>query len=471
MTIKEYQDAVGRFRPDPCMKSRVAAQIDRRTQRNGRPLRRTLTGVLVAAAVLAITMGAALAASPELRQTVLSFFHLGTAEQVPGPGDMDVGSPDEPGVTQADIGGQVKAQYIQVDSSWYNSYSNNNTELKEDGTVRAFCFWSVEDGVLTKQEEEPQESSFSVTWRGMDYQGAFYWCVRDGEVSLYSNGYAMLSDTGWEMRPVPGRTDAVLLHVSQGSQIEYAAYEFLYHLDTGEVEDILAGTGIEELELAYDYRWTDDLRGLIVTCAHGDQVNSAETYYCDVAAKTLTEVGGLTGTEANYASFADNETLIVSSFTDTACSVWSYDLMTGQKIQTLDQAHLYHEYDEAPYGIMFFGARYGVYAAQTGETSVFDCKTGEQLPVAGFILPKEGNFLSNPSNSKLLYWVYDDSAAGLGVSKLGVLDLEKGTFTSFDREGYDGLYEWAIGWFGDDRVAIHSRAQDGSTLYLYLYEF
>lgn len=471
MTIKEYRNAMNCLEPDDGLKRRIAARIEPAAQRRGRPVRRTLSGVLVAAAVLVCTMTAALAASPELRQSVLSFFHLGTAEQVPGPGDMDVDSPDEPIVTQADIGSQVKAQYIQVDSSWYNSYSNNNTELKEDGSVRAFCFWSVEDGVLTKQEEEPQESSFSVTWRGMDYQGTFYWCVRDGEVSLYSNGYAMLSDTGWEVRPVSGRTDAVLLHVSQGSQREYACYEFLYHLDTGEVEDILTGTGIEKLELAYDYSWTDDLSGLIVTCNRGDQVNSAETYYCDVAAKTLTEVGDLTGTGANCAFFADNETLIVSSFTDTECSVWSYNLITGQTGQVLDQAHRYYQSDEAPYGIMFFGARYGVYAAQSGETSVFDFKTGEQFPVEGFTLPKGGSFLSNPSNSKLLYWVSDDSAAGLGVSELGVLDLEKGTFTSFDREGYDALYEWTMGWFDDDRVAIHARTPDGETLYLYLYEF
>lgn len=471
MTSKEYQDAVGRFQPDLYMKKRIAVQIERRTQQRGRPVRRALTGALVAAAVLAVTMGAALAASPELRQTVLSLFHLEAIEQVPEPDIMHEVSPGVPTVTQSDIGGQVKAQYIQVDSSWYSGYSNSNMELDEDGSVRAFCFWSVENGVLTKQEVEPRESSFSASWRGVDYQGTFYWCVRNGEVSLYSNGYAMLSEAGWDVRPVPGRTDVVILSVYQGFQQDYSAYTLLFHLDTGEAEDILAGTGIEDLELAYDYIWTDDLSKLIVTCSNGDQVNTAKTFYCDVAAKTLTEVGDLTGTEANYAYFADSETLIVSSFTDTECSVWSYDLNVGQAVQVLDQASRYLQYDEEPYGIMFFGGRYGVYATQSGETSVFDFKTGEQLPVEGFVLPKNGSFLSNPSNTKLLYWVSDDSVDGLGVSELGVLDLEKGTFISFDREGYDALYEWTMGWFDDDRVEIHARTQDGKTQCLYLYEF
>lgn len=469
MTIHEYKNAISRFVPDSFMKSRIAAGIEETAQPT-RHAHRALTGVLVTAAILLCTTTAVFAASPTVRQAILSFFHIEETEQLPVPNGAAAIDPDAPTVTRSDIGGQVKAQYIQADGSWYNSF-NNHVELTEEGTVRAFCFWSVEDGALAKQEVEPQESSFSVTWQGAEYQGVFYWCVRDGEVFLYSNGYTMLSDTEWNVRPVPGRTDAVLLHVSQGSQGEYASYELLYHLDSGAVKDILAGTGIEELELVYDYSWTDDLSGLIVTCNPGDQVNSAKTYYCDVAAKNLTEVGSLTGTGANYASFAGNDTLIVSSFTDTECSVWSYDLVSGQTVQVLDQAHRYYQYDESPYGIMFFGARYGVYAAQSGEISVFDFKTGEQLPVAGFILSKDGNFLSNPSNSKLLYWVSDDSVAGLGVSKLGVLDLEKGMFISFDREGYDALYEWTMGWFDNDQVAIQAHAQDGNTLYLYLYEF
>lgn len=102
---------------------------------------------------------------------------------------------------------------------------------------------------------------------------------------------------------------------------------------------------------------------------------------------------------------------------------------------------------------------------------MFDFKTGEQVPVEGFTLVKEGSFLSNSSNTKLLYWVQDETVSGLAVSELGVLDLEKSVFITFDREGYDARYEWSIGWFDDDRVAIHARSQDGATQYLYLYEF
>lgn len=429
--------------------------------------RRALTGILAAAAVLVCTMGIAMAASPTVRAAVLTFFHLEESEQVPGPGDMAGDGSGTPTVIGNDIGGQVKAQYIQ----WGDVYRGRMV-LEEDGGSHVFRIWDVEDGVLSEQKIEARESAFSFTWRGADYQGSIYWGVSDGELVSSGGGDDMERDTQWYTVPVSGRTDVVLLHISQGSQSDYESYELLYHLETGEVQDILAGTGVEDLEYAYDYAWTKNLSGLIVTCPGGEQFDSAKTYYCDMTAKTLTEIGTLTGTDADYATFADDETLIVSSFTDTACSAWAYNLTTGQTVQVLDQAHCYRSYDEEPYGILFSGARYGVYVEPSGQISVFDFKTGERTPVDGFTLGQDSHFLSNDSNTKLLYWAADDSVGGLGVSELGVLDLEKGGFLSFDREGYDTLYEWGLSWFDNDRVAIYAQdSQNAETTYLYLYEF
>lgn len=59
------------------------------------------------------------------------------------------------------------------------------------------------------------------------------------------------------------------------------------------------------------------------------------------------------------------------------------------------------------------------------------------------------------------------TAAGLGDSELGVLDLEKGTFTAFSREGYNARYEWSLGWFDDDRVEIWSGQWSAEAVYIY----
>lgn len=78
----------------------------------------------------------------------------------------------------------------------------------------------------------------------------------------------------------------------------------------------------------------------------------------------------------------------------------------------------------------------------------------------------------NQSGSKILFASYDDTDDRLGIARLGVIDLTRGTFTILDREGYDALDEGNLSWFDEDRVAIRSSQKDDYTeCYLYLYQF
>ena len=87
-----------------------------------------------------------------------------------------------------------------------------------------------------------------------------------------------------------------------------------------------------------------------------------------------------------------------------------------------------------------------------------------------FVFQNNGSFLSNPSKTKLLYSVTEEiTDESMGFSQLGVLDLEGGTFTAFNREGYAGLKEWCIGWFDDNRVEISSNQSGTNALYLYTF--
>ncbi|MCI8437600.1 MAG: hypothetical protein HFF41_07305 [Lawsonibacter sp.] len=65
----------------------------------------------------------------------------------------------------------------------------------------------------------------------------------------------------------------------------------------------------------------------------------------------------------------------------------------------------------------------------------------------------------------------DSKTDGLGISQIGVADLEKGVFFAFDREGYDSLYEIGIGWDDDNTVSIRASTLDNQTQYLLLYQF
>lgn len=111
MNINDYRRGMDKIVPDTALKERIMNQ----TKRTYTPARRVFTIALAAALSVTCLATAALAASPELRTAVLSFFRMEEREQVPS-GSV---SPDGPDLSQADIGELVKAQYIKMDSRRY----------------------------------------------------------------------------------------------------------------------------------------------------------------------------------------------------------------------------------------------------------------------------------------------------------------------------------------------------------------
>lgn len=422
----------------------------------------------IAAAILLVfagVMGTALAVNAEFRQMVLSFFHLEQAETVPAPGSTDSSH------TQQDLGGAVKAEYIPLDGPDYDVGFGTlyQTNRAENGTIRSVRFWAVEDGAAV--QVDTQKNSFQATWQEKVYQGDIYWCIYDGKISLYGDVTDSPDNANWYVAPVPGRTDSIFLYLSQGQYHEYRQYPMLYHLDTGEIEDILQETGIKELSWPNNYQWSDDLNKLLVTC--GTAENQDELYYYDADTNLLSSLQSLTGIKVSNAFFADDHTLILLQMKGQNCSVFTYSSTTGQVNQTLKEVKLFEDYEgelHNSYGMMLFGGQYSLYVDETGNLSVFDLKTGKEIPVDGFIYEEGGLFSSNTSNSKLLYSVIDKNAeSSLGISQLGVLNLETGVFTAFDREGYDSLQEWSVGWFDENRAVIRCQGPDRDAIYLYAF--
>ena len=267
----------------------------------------------------------------------------------------------------------------------------------------------------------------------------------------------------------------MLLKLAQGQQIDYTEYPMLFYLDTSETEDFLAGTGAKQLEYAYDYSWSENMRRALILCRA--DTGGLQEWLCDLDARTLIRLDELTGMDEEVsAGFADNDTLILITYTTSGedgtwqtVTCYAYDIPTGQKTKTLDKEHYYRWWDE-PYGAQLFGSRC-VLIGEDGQVWLVDLKTGMQTVVEGFIWQTGDEFMPSPSGNKLLYYSSDSKAEGLGISQLGVVDLEKGTFIAFDREGYGNLYEEGIGWSNDSTVSINARSSDGETRYLILYTF
>lgn len=480
MNMNDYRRAMDRVVPDPELKERIMNQKPKKHI----PARRVVRYLLAAALALACLFTAALAASPELRTAVLSFFRMEEHEQAP---NWDqIGSQNGPGISQAEIGELVKAQYIRL-ASLQTRYCggglfSDQTWSEDYHTLLDARFWEVRDNELVPVQVDMQTSQIDITFRGFHYQGEIYWFVREGKLCTFAGDYRSYDEEreleyNWYFSDLPGRTDAILLRLSQGRQMNYTEYPFLYHLDTGEVEDILAGTGVDKLEYVGGYEWSEDFRRAIIMT--GNRLGEDEAWLCDLDAKTLSnldELAAIDDADSCTAAFADNDTLILYAMTRNedgilnAVAFYTYDLRTGNMEKIMDTTPYYHSWDENPSGVMPFGSRC-LLVSEEGQVRAIDLKTGAQTILDGFTLHSEDHLSFNPSGTKLVYFSMDPGIDGLGISQIGVADLEKGTFFAFDRDGYENLNEGSIGWEDDNTVSINAYTPDYETRYLLLYQF
>ena len=488
MNINDYRKAMDHISPSNELKERIMHK--KTTHRRYAPVHRVLASTLTAVLMLTCVTTVALAASPELRRAVLSFFRIEEREQVPGQPDInpsDINQPDvdqpydnQPDISQTEIGSLVKAQYIKMDQRYGLSGGLlNNLTWSDDGrTLLEAEFWEIKDNNLVPVQVDMRTSQIDITFQDINYQGNLYWFIRNGELYYFQGspyGVDTRPEDEWSVEAIPGRTDVLLLKLAQGQQTDYTEYPMLFYLDTGETEDFLASTGARELEYAYDYSWSENMRRALILCRA--DTGGLQEWLCDLDARTLIRLDELTGMgEEVSAGFADNDTLILTTHTTSeedetwqTITCYAYDIPTGQKTKTLDKAHYYRWWDE-PYGAQLFGSRC-VLIGEDGQVRLVDLKTGMQTVVEGFTWQMGDEFMPSPSGNKLLYYSSDSKAEGLGISQLGVVDLERGTFIAFDREGYGNLYEEGIGWSNDSTVSINARSSDGETRYLILYTF
>ena len=490
MNINDYRKAMDHIVPNNELKERI---IHKETsQRRYIPVYRILASTLMVFLMLTCVTSVALAASPELRMAVLSFFRIEEREQVPGQTDIDqpdISQPDisQPAdisqveISQVEIGNLVEAQYIKMDQNYGHSGSllNDLTWSDDRRTLLEAKFWEIEDNNLIPVQVDMQTNQIDIIFQNIHYQGKLYWFIRNGELYFFKGSPHSLDarpEDEWYVETIPGHTDVLLLKLAQGRQMDYTEYPLLYYLDTGEAEDFLASTGADQLKYAYNYSWSEDIRRALILCSVG--ADGPQEWLCDLDAKTIIRLDDLTELDEDVsAGFVDSDTLILTTHTTSeedetwqTVTCYAYDIPTGQKTKTLDETHYYRWWEEEPYGAQLFGGRC-VLIDRDGQVRLADLKTGTQTVIEGFTYQKGDRFMPSPSGNKLLYYASDSKAEGLGIVQLGVVDLEKGTFIAFDREGYGNLYEEGIGWSDDSTVSIRARSSDGETQYLILYTF
>lgn len=476
MNINDYRRAMDRIVPDAALKERIMNQNN--TKKKYTPARRVLTVALAAALTIACLFTVAFAASPELRTAVLSFFHMEEREQVPN----SSAKPEGPDISKADIGELVKAQYIKMDK-YYSLSGDLLTDLtwsEDHRTLEDAKFWEIKDNELVPVEIDLHTQQMDVTYGGVRYRGELYWYIRDGVLYPFKGtplGVDTQPEDQWYVRAFSGRTDALLLCVSQGRQMEYTETALLYHLDTGETEELFAGVDPAILTDSDGSIWSPNANRALITGRASAQYPNGREWLYDRETRTLTDVSTLGGAGAEFGIFVDDDTLVLRVYTYTpdydceAVASWVYDIPTGRAVQTLKESPIYNEQDEDPYGIIPFYGGWAMEIGQDGSACLINLVTGERTVLENFTFQKNMDFWLNPSGSKLLYYAKDPETGGFGISQLGVIDLEEMTFIAFDREGYENLHEGGIVWENDNTISIEASSLDGETQYLLLYQF
>ena len=443
-----------------------------------RPVRRIFTVVLAAALALLCTLAAAMAVSPQFREAVISLFQLGEVEQVP-----DV--PEEPGeVKQITIGGEVTAQYVKVDASWgMDSRLGLLQRLDEDyGQER---FYDVADGELVEVGVDASELSTTVSWYGRTIRVHLRFFVYHDTLYLY-NGYGGSCEEDsmtFVVNPerLGARTDVVLLRGEcYGSEAD-TNWAWVCDLKTGEVRDVLSGFGLEKFPYMERVLLAEDLKHALIRGWDGASGSGTTPYLADLEEKTCTPLGQLMGLDIPTAfgsyevTFYDSDTVLLAMaplWRPEPTNVWAYHIPSGVVTPTAEN-------EEELTSITPEADVYGWGLAQkvdeNGNVTIVDLRTGKQVRLEGITAAGRCYLKLNSARTRLLWVDWVDNR----LKRLGVIDLESGEFTAFEREGLELRYHEDVFWLDDDRVVasmdLHTGEHQGPSgiyeYYLCIYEF
>jgi len=446
----------------------IVSAWDRLASAEGR--RRSRYRKLLAAAaaflILVSSFSVAMAASEEFRNAVFRIFHISEPVVVPPLGEQ--GQQDVLEIVGSVMTeGAVEVEYIRAKGSYGHTVMDEIVCVKDEEACGEMRAYAIEEGCLW--ELEPHRESFEYIWKDITYRICFDWYDNHGAVSAGAEEYDLDTSAAWSVQSVRGNARFVILTLSYGAQIEYSMYPLLYDLEAHEVVDVLGRCGQLPPQNITEAQFSPDLSKILLTCGEAAMQydeNSSIVYCYTVDTGELQPLRDLCGMNVMNAWFIDEDTVgclwYDENFSDTLKVI---DLSSGECREIFSGLReLGWQGNDS--GISLHGGRYGLLVGEDGSVSVYDFKTGEAVLVEGLSysadFPVRG---FNGDGTKLLFF-RTDVGREVWAAKMGILDLEKKTFTSFEREGTGVPKEYSVGWFGSGRVWIQANKDDFWYLYL-----
>lgn len=450
------------------------------------PFRRSMIALIAAVLLLALSLGTAMAVSPEFRELIFSIFHIETPEQPPAgkpnipPTDNHI-DPPQSGLREldvVDIDGVVHAHYFTSEGVVLTHEGGFYTcaHSKAGAAPKDAAFWEIRtDGIV---DVGATRVEFPLTHGNRSFQIIFDYAIVNGKLWIEVWPQNMNEDpigNGWNIVPIGKRTDVALMFMPVPTGRDYTHDLLLLDLATLETTDLLESIPMDNTIM--DAAWiTDDLHYAILMGSDmgsdGERI-SDEYWFCDLERNTITALDALTGTNAAEPYFLNDSTIIFREFLgDGRFHVVSYDIPTGAQNVIVENAA--RKLDHFGYrGIQYGGGNgaHGLLFREDGSVDLIDLRTRATLNMTGLDTDKLITSES-PDGSRVMI-AYSEARAngepGHGFSKLGILNPETGVLQMLTRD-FSGSQEDFLGWLDNNTLVITAYDANGG-YYVYVYSF
>lgn len=423
---------------------------------------------LTAAAVFLLLMSSftiVMAANEEFRNFVFQLFHISTADHVLPREEEPEQSRQIENIGSSGIEDAVNVEYIRIDGK-FDYHNGLIYSYDENGEFTGAH--TVENGQISPLEEHRE--SFEYTWNDVVYRIRFSWYEVDGVLYTMAGNYDLDTSAAWHVIDHNGSSDLVKAELNYGAQIEWRMYPLLYNIRTHKVIDVLDGCEEIKSQNILETEFSSDLSKMLITCgevAISYDEDNTRVYYYDVEKHTLQDLSERCGMKVMSAWFIDDDTVgCLWEDEEFRCTCRVLSLTTGESVELFSDMGRIRWSSES--GIILTGGRYGLYIDESSKVYVYDFKTGDKAVIEDFQYNQDAELIGlNRAGNKMLFYRSADQADGLGVSRIGILDLEKHSMILFDREGYEIRREGTMGWFDDERVVIWANTEEYGYLYLF----
>lgn len=431
------------------------------------PWRRRLIALAAAVLMVILSVGTALAVSPEFRELVFRFFHIEQEQIIPDStvntelsvGDMFV----EPKITIGDV---IEGKYVHTPVSTHARSGiylvcTDEVEMRQGSHYDGYY---EENGEFIKLEEHTFDQDYVLY--GNEIHVEFDWVEHNGSVSM-----TWVDPEVWFRKEnESGDASAALFTFlirweDDDDERSYTWYPVLLNLHTGELTDILAGTDANRIPGIDKCAISPDRTKLLLG---QDTEEGYFLYYADLAEKQVYSVDGLSGQHATACSLIGN-TLACWNLTDGYYTAWKIDLTTLERTElfdskcnaaaTLKAGIVFMEGFDGwnRWGDMYIGSCFALERDEAQNVYVIDLATGTKTRIEGYTWTPNTQRTPSPDGTKLLLAGGSD---GMDFGYVGVLDFENMTFAEFSRD--NKLDEYLAYWFDENTIVICSEVDSES---------